>query len=99
MAASIAANTPSNTIDREPESRPNTTPNSATTTVTPIDSRSILCSAAASGMRAESYLNARLQASSPPLGERLGEGVTHQPSMPPLLASPPSEREEHDWAR
>ena len=47
MAASIAENTPSKTMDSEPESRPNTTPNSATTTVTPIDRRSRRCSAVA----------------------------------------------------
>jgi hypothetical protein len=52
MAASMAANTPSNMIDSEPDSRPNTTPNAETITVTTIDSRSILCSAAAWGMAA-----------------------------------------------
>src|SRR5216684_63424 len=46
----MAANTPSNTIDNEPDKRPNTTPNSETTTVTPIESRRILCSAPACSM-------------------------------------------------
>ena len=51
LAASIAANTPSNTIDSEPDSRPNSTPNAETTTVTAMDKRRSLCSAAASSMR------------------------------------------------
>src|SRR5580704_6630196 len=55
----MAANTPSNTMDSEPDSRPNTTPNSETTTVTPIDSRRILCSAPACSMLQRSAFSAQ----------------------------------------
>src|SRR5439155_25694348 len=50
MASSTAAKSPSNRIDIEPDNSPKTTPNSETTTVTPIERRSILCSAAAGSM-------------------------------------------------
>src|SRR5262245_17428961 len=50
MAASIAENTPSKTMDSDPDSSPNSTPHAATTIVTPIDSLRICCSAAAACM-------------------------------------------------
>src|SRR5215813_14584793 len=80
MAASMAANTPSNRIDIEPDSSPNTTPNSETTIVTPIERRNILCSAAAGSMPQGSRSNREDQAGRGAMRQQRS-GAVDQPAL------------------
>src|SRR5260370_19951478 len=79
MAASMAAKTPSNRIDIDPDSRPKTTPNSETTTATPIERRSILCSAAAGSMPQSNALEREDQAGRGAMRQELAGAVDQPP--------------------